>query len=105
MSKLLEVKNLHVSVEDKEILKGVNLSVKEGESHVLMGPNGNGKSTLLAAIMGDPRYTVTQGSIFYDDKNILEMPVNERLSFTLQKIIFWGAISYLLGRETLSPAW
>lgn len=76
--KNLEIKDLHVSVEDKEILKGVNLSVKEGESHVLMGPNGNGKSTLLAAIMGDPRYTVTQGSVFYDDKNILEMPVNER---------------------------
>ena len=76
--KNLEIKDLHVSVEDKEILKGVDLIVNEGEAHVLMGPNGNGKSTLLAAIMGDPRYKVTQGSIIYDGKNILEMPVNER---------------------------
>jgi len=76
--KNLEIRDLHVCVEDKEILKGVDLSLKQGESHVLMGPNGNGKSTLLAAIMGDPRYTVTSGSIIFDDKDILKMPVNER---------------------------
>ena len=76
--KNLVIKDLHVSVEDKEILKGVDLVLNQGESHVLMGPNGNGKSTLLAAIMGDPRYTVTSGSIFYDDKDILKLPVNER---------------------------
>ena len=76
--KNLEIKNLHVSIEDKEILKGVDLTIKQGESHVLMGPNGNGKSTLLAAIMGDPSFTIDQGLIVYDGKNLLEMPVNER---------------------------
>ena len=76
--KTLEISNLHVSVEDKEILRGVDLIVHQGEVHALMGPNGNGKSTLLAAVMGDPRYTVTEGSIIYDGKDVLKMPVNER---------------------------
>ena len=76
--KSLVIKDLHVSVEGKEILKGLNLTVNENEVHALMGPNGNGKSTLLAAIMGDPKYEVTEGSIEYDGKNLLEMPVNER---------------------------
>lgn len=76
--KKLEVRNLHVSVGEKEILKGVDLTVGENEVHALMGPNGNGKSTLLAAIMGNPTYTVTEGSIFYDGKDVLAMPVNER---------------------------
>lgn len=76
--KTLQVKDLHVSVEGKEILKGLNLTVNEGEVHALMGPNGNGKSTLLAAIMGNPKYTVTSGSITYDGKDLLKMPVNER---------------------------
>ena len=76
--KTLEIRNLHVDVEGKNILKGVNLTVKEGEVHALMGPNGNGKSTLLAAIMGHPKYTVTEGTITYDGKNVLEMTVDER---------------------------
>jgi Fe-S cluster assembly ATP-binding protein len=76
--KTLEIKDLHVEVEGKEILKGVDLTVKENEIHALMGPNGNGKSTLLAAVMGNPKYTVTQGSITYDGKDLLKMPVNER---------------------------
>ena len=76
--KTLEIRGLHVSVEDKEILKGVNLTIGENEVHALMGPNGNGKSTLLAAIMGNPVYTVTKGSITYDGKDVLAMPVNER---------------------------
>ena len=76
--KTLEIRDLHVSVEDKEILKGVNLTIGENEVHALMGPNGNGKSTLLAAIMGNPVYTVTKGSITYDGKDVLAMPVNER---------------------------
>ncbi len=76
--KELVIKDLHVSVEDKEILKGVSLTVGEGETHALMGPNGNGKSTLLAAIMGNPKYRVTSGSILYDGKDLLSMPVNER---------------------------
>ena len=74
----LRVHNLHVSVEDKEILKGLDLEVSSGERHALMGPNGNGKSTLLAAIMGNPKYKVTKGTIEYDGKNVLDMPVDER---------------------------
>ena len=74
----LEIKDLHVSVEEKEILKGVNLTVHENEIHALMGPNGNGKSTLLAAIMGHPKYQVTSGSIVYNGQNVLEMSVDAR---------------------------
>lgn len=74
----LTVKNLHVQVEDKEILKGIDLVVNEGETHALMGPNGNGKSTLLAAIMGNPKYTVTQGEILLDGADVLAMKVDER---------------------------
>ncbi len=76
--KKLEIKDLFVSVEDKQILKGIDLEVNEGEIHALMGPNGNGKSTLLAAIMGDPSYHVDHGSILYDGQDILSLPVNER---------------------------
>lgn len=75
---VLEIKNLHVSIEEKEILKGVNLTVNTGEIHAIMGPNGTGKSTLSAAIMGNPNYIVTQGSISLDGKDVLEMPVDER---------------------------
>ena len=74
----LVIKDLHVSVENKEILKGLSLTVKSGERHALMGPNGNGKSTLLAAIMGNPKYTVTSGSITLDGKDVLQMSVDER---------------------------
>ena len=74
----LVIKDLHVSVEDKEILKGIDLVVKQGERQALMGPNGNGKSTLLAAIMGNPKYTVTQGSITLDGQDVLEMSVDQR---------------------------
>ena len=75
---VLEVKNLHVSIEDKEILKGVNLTMKTGEIHAIMGPNGTGKSTLSAAIMGHPSYTVTEGEILLDGQDVLEMAVDER---------------------------
>ncbi len=74
----LEIKNLHVSVEGKEILKGVDLTIGENEVHALMGPNGNGKSTLLSAIMGHPKYEITEGSITYDGKDVLAMSVDER---------------------------
>jgi Fe-S cluster assembly ATP-binding protein len=80
----LEVKDLHVSVTspeggaDIEILKGVNLTVKSGETHALMGPNGSGKSTLSYAIAGHPKYTVTSGSITLDGQDVLEMSVDER---------------------------
>ncbi|KAF1305002.1 MULTISPECIES: Fe-S cluster assembly ATPase SufC [Enterococcus] len=75
---VLEVKDLHVSIENKEILKGVNLTLKTGEIHAIMGPNGTGKSTLSAAIMGNPNYEVTQGEVLLDGENILEMDVDER---------------------------
>ena len=75
---LLEVKNLHVSVEDKEILRGLNLKVGEGEVHAIMGPNGSGKSTLSNALMGHPRYAVTQGEVWYRGENITDLKADER---------------------------
>ncbi|MGM0167382.1 FeS assembly ATPase SufC [Enterococcus sp. AZ135] len=75
---VLEVKDLHVAIEDKEILKGVNLVMKTGEIHAIMGPNGTGKSTLSAAIMGNPNYEVTKGEVLFDGKNILDLEVDER---------------------------
>lgn len=74
----LEIKNLHVAIEDKEILKGVNLVINTNEIHAIMGPNGTGKSTLSAAIMGNPNYSVTQGEVLFDGQNVLEMSVDER---------------------------
>ena len=75
---VLEIKNLHVQIEDKKILKGVELVLKTGEIHAIMGPNGTGKSTLSAAIMGNPNYEVTEGEILFDGENVLEMEVDER---------------------------
>ena len=75
---LLTVKDLHVNVEDKEILHGVDLTINKGETHVLMGPNGTGKSTLGYALMGNPRYQITEGEIWFQGKNITEEAVNER---------------------------
>jgi Fe-S cluster assembly ATP-binding protein len=74
----LEIKDLHVSIEDKEILKGVNLTLNTNEVHAIMGPNGTGKSTLASAIMGHPKYEVTQGEVLLDGENVLEMEVDER---------------------------
>ena len=75
---LLEIKDLHVSVGEKEILHGADLVVGEDETHVLMGPNGTGKSTLGYAITGNPTYTVTSGDIIFDGERINDLPVNER---------------------------
>lgn len=74
----LSIKNLHVSVEGKEILTGVNLEMQTNEIHAVMGPNGTGKSTLAQAIMGHPAYQITEGDILIDDQNILDLEVDER---------------------------
>jgi len=75
---VLEIKNLHVRIEDKEILKGVNMTINTNEIHAVMGPNGTGKSTLAAAIMGHPAYEVTEGEILIDGEDILELETDER---------------------------
>jgi Fe-S cluster assembly ATP-binding protein len=77
----LEITNLYVSIEGKEILKGVNLVVKQGEVHAIMGPNGTGKSTLAYTLMGHPSYQVTEGTVMFQGKNILEMEADERARF------------------------
>jgi len=74
----LEIKNLHVSIEDKEILKGLSLTINQGEIHAIMGPNGTGKSTLAYTLMGHPNYTVTSGEVLIDGENVLEMEPDER---------------------------
>ena len=74
----LEIRDLHVSVEDKEILRGIDLTLKSGEVHAIMGPNGSGKSTLSLAIMGHPRYRVTRGQVLLDGNDVLALPVDER---------------------------
>jgi Fe-S cluster assembly ATP-binding protein len=73
MKPLLEIRNLHASVAGKEILKGLNLTVREGEVHAIMGPNGAGKSTLSAILTGNPNYTVTEGEVFFRGKDLLAM--------------------------------
>jgi len=75
---MLEIKNLHVRVAGKEILRGINLTVNTGEVHAIMGPNGSGKSTLARAIAGHPEYEITAGSITYDGKDLLEMAPEDR---------------------------
>lgn len=74
----LEIRNLHASIDGKEILKGVNLSVRQGEVHALMGPNGTGKSTLAYALMGHPNYEITEGEVWFKGKNLLELEADQR---------------------------
>ncbi len=78
MSKVLKIDNLHVAIDGKEILKGVNLTIKQGEVHALMGPNGSGKSTLSYALMGHPNYEVTEGSATLNGVDLLDLEADER---------------------------
>lgn len=74
----LEIKNLHVSIEGKEILNGLDLTIEQGKVHAIMGPNGTGKSTLAYTLMGHPSYTVTEGEVFFKGQNVLELEPDER---------------------------
>src|SRR5512135_628923 len=78
MGEVLDIRDLHVNVENKEILRGVNLTVNQGEVHALMGPNGSGKSTLAYSLMGHPGYTVTAGEVFWRGQDILKLSADER---------------------------
>ena len=78
MKNRLTVRGLHASIEGKEILRGIDFTVKAGEVHAIMGPNGSGKSTFAAGIAGSPRFEVTAGTAEYDGKNLLEMNIEER---------------------------
>ena len=80
---MLEIKNLHVSLKDKEILQGLNLKLEPGKIHALMGPNGSGKTTLAHVIMGDSKYNITEGEILSNGKNILPLSSNERAKLGL----------------------
>jgi Fe-S cluster assembly ATP-binding protein len=78
MGATLEIRNLHVSIDGTPILKGVNLTINQGETHALMGPNGSGKSTLAYALMGHPAYTVDAGQVIFDGEEVLELEADER---------------------------
>ena len=93
MGAALEIRNLHVNVDDKPILKGVNLIVQEGEVHALMGPNGSGKSTLSNTIMGHPAYQVTAGQIIFEGVDIIELEADERARLGLFLTINLGLLS------------
>src|SRR5438477_9659523 len=78
MPRVLTITDLHARVDDKEILKGVNLTVEPGKVHALMGPNGSGKSTLASALLGHPKYVVTKGTVQWDGQDVLAMTPDQR---------------------------
>ena len=78
MKHLLSIKNLYVSIKNKEIIKGINLDIDQGTTHAIMGPNGSGKSTLALSLMGHPKYLIQKGEILFEDKNIINLSVDER---------------------------
>ncbi|MDQ3280613.1 MAG: ATP-binding cassette domain-containing protein, partial [Acidobacteriota bacterium] len=75
---MLEIKHLHAGIEEKQILKGLDLTINPGEVHAIMGPNGSGKSTLANVLAGRPGYEVTSGEVLFEGKNLLELPTEER---------------------------
>ena len=75
---MLQIRNLHVAIADKEILKGIDLEIKKGEIHAIMGPNGSGKSTLSSVLVGNPNYEVTEGSVLFEGQDLLELEPEER---------------------------
>ncbi len=77
---MLEIKNLHASIDGKEILRGINLTIEKGQVHAIMGPNGSGKSTLASVITGHPSFEVTEGEVIFEGKNLLELEPEERAS-------------------------
>ena len=75
---MLQIRDLHASINGKEILKGINLDIEKGKVHAIMGPNGSGKSTLSAVLVGNPAFEVTKGTVTFEGKNLLEMSPEER---------------------------
>ena len=75
---MLQIRNLHAAIADKEILKGINLEIKKGEIHAIMGPNGSGKSTLSSVLVGNPNYEVTEGEVLFEGQDLLELEAEER---------------------------
>ena len=75
---MLQIRNLHAAIADKEILKGIDLEIKKGEIHAIMGPNGSGKSTLSSVLVGNPNYEVTEGSVLFEGQDLLELEPEAR---------------------------